>query len=231
MMRKLSAMFLGMVCLVGGMHTAKAENILYDTVGLLGGAQQILEEWQSDPRYTIPNAVYANAAGIMILQQWSGGVVLGVSGGQAIVMRQNQGRWSPPVFFRMRGGSLGVQIGGQRIETIAFFMTPEALSRFEEDGAVDWAMGSTAVAGPYGGNADLSTLTGADILVYQKSSGLDIGLVLKGSSLSFDEQRNAALYGRDDLTAAMILNGQVPMPSYAQPLADQLSRYSRPSRW
>ncbi len=230
MMKKLSTMVLGMTWLFAGLHTAKADDVLHDTVGLLGGAQQILEEWQSEPRYVIPAPVFTNAAGIMILQQWSGGVVLGVSGGQAIVMRQNQNRWGPPVFFRMRGGSLGIQLGGQRIETIAFFMTPEALSRFEE-GTVDWAMGGSAVAGPYGGNADLSTLTGADILVYQKSSGLDIGLTLKGNALAFDEQRNAALYGQNDLTSAMILNGQVSMPAYAQPLADQLGRYGRPARW
>src|ERR1700677_3438177 len=73
-----------------------------------GLTKQITNAWefyqllQIKPETAIPNAVVAKAKGVMILNRWSGGLIVGGSGGEGIGMEKNKsGEFGAPAFYEM----------------------------------------------------------------------------------------------------------------------------------
>lgn len=128
------------------------------------------------------------------------GAVIGVSFGSGIVLRRDEstGTWSKPVFFTIRGGSVGVQVGAQSIDLILVIMSEQGVQRLLEERFTLGADASVA-AGPVGREASAETNPKFDagILSYSQSKGLFAGISLTGASLQPDAPANQVYHGQD----------------------------------
>jgi SH3 domain-containing YSC84-like protein 1 len=128
------------------------------------------------------------------------GVVVGISYGRGLVLRRHEktGEWSKPAFFRIRGGSLGAQVGAQSIDLVLLIMSEDGMRGLLED---KFTLGAdiAVAAGPVGREASAETNLRFDsgILSYSRSKGLFAGLALTGAVLEPDTEANTVYYGKD----------------------------------
>jgi SH3 domain-containing YSC84-like protein 1 len=126
------------------------------------------------------------------------GVVVGVSFGNGAVLRRDEktAQWSKPVFFTIRGGSIGLQVGAQSIDLILLVMSEQGVQALLEDKFTLGADVSVA-AGPVGREASAETNLRFDagILSYSRTRGLFAGLALTGAVLEPDVEANATYHG------------------------------------
>ena len=126
-------------------------------------------------------------------------VVLGMSYGNGVVVRrdENTGMWSKPAFFRIRGGSLGAQVGAQSVDLILLMMSEEGVQGLLED---RFTLGAdiAVAAGPVGRDASAETNLRfqAGILSYSRSRGLFAGIAVTGASLQPDTPANDVYHGK-----------------------------------
>jgi len=125
-------------------------------------------------------------------------VILGMSYGNGVIVRRDEGtgKWSKPAFFRIRGGSVGAQVGAQSVDLILLVMSEEGVQGLLED---RFTLGAdvAVAAGPVGREASAETNWGlqAGILSYSRSKGLFAGIAITGASLQPDTPANDAYHG------------------------------------
>ena len=126
-----------------------------------------------------------------------GGFIIGARGGHGVVSRRIKGGWSPPAFFNLGGGSVGLLIGASKTDFILLFMNTGALEGLLKNKFEIGGEGSVA-AGPVGRSTSATTdlQMNAQILSYSRSKGLFAGLELKGSVIDPDNDDNMAVYGK-----------------------------------
>jgi SH3 domain-containing YSC84-like protein 1 len=207
------------VCLLAA-TSARADD-KSDLAQQISDASTFYQTLQLTPATAVPDSVVAKAKGVLILNRWSGGLIIGGSGGNGIGLKKGaDGKFSAPAFYKIGGGSLGLQIGGGNTRTIAFLMTDKGLTALT-DSKLTWGGDARAVAGP---NATgTSTLDdSADIVLYQQSSGLDVGASFSGVKVSTNTEGNRKFYDDPTLTPTDIFDGKVKTPDGALPLLNAL---------
>ena len=186
--------------------------------GIVESACQVFNEVMADPTKGIPKTLLADAQGIAIMPGLlKGGFVVGIRHGRGvIVVRDDSGRWRPPTFITISGGSFGWQAGVQAADIVLVFKTKTSVENLMR-GKLTIGGGVAAAAGPVGRQAEAATdaRLKAEIFSYSRSRGLFVGLALDGSVIKVDTQSNAAYYG---VAAA----GQVGPPQSVPPSAVRL---------
>ena len=174
-------------------------------------AARVFDQIMDAPDRGIPRELLDKAEAVAVFPGvLKAGFVVGGRGGSGLISRRVTGGWGAPAFFKLGGGSVGLQIGASKTDFVLLFMNEEALKGLLED---KFEMGgeASAAAGPVGRSASATTnLTlDAGILSYSRSKGLFAGLELKGAVINPDNNLNEALYGfkaRDILTGANKIN-------------------------
>ncbi len=164
-------------------------------------------------------------------------VALGIGasyGRGAMVCRSGRnftGAWGPPAMYRLEGGNIGLQIGGQAADVVLLVMNPKGIQSLVNS-RVKLGVHASAVGGPKGRVALAATdaYMRAEILSYSRSRGLFVGVSLEGSTLRPDDGANARLYGRKLTAAEILFEGNVPVPAAARGLVDLLQRHSPTNR-
>uniref|UniRef100_B8HU09 Ysc84 actin-binding domain-containing protein n=1 Tax=Cyanothece sp. (strain PCC 7425 / ATCC 29141) TaxID=395961 RepID=B8HU09_CYAP4 len=175
----------------------------------------------------IPPEILRNAQGIAILTNVTrGGFFLfgGRRGDGTLLVRNQTGGWSNPVFINITGGNFGPQFGVSSTDIILVFMNRESIDRLLRE-PLDLGGSISVAAGPVGGNvvspvADPSP----NIYAYSRSEGLFAGVTLSGSKVSYDARDTARFYGRS-VTPQEVFTGQVPTPPGAVALRSTLDQY------
>jgi lipid-binding SYLF domain-containing protein len=161
------------------------------------------------------------------------GFVVGVQSGKGVlVVRGQDGAWGSPLFISLSGGSVGWQVGIQRVDLVLFFRTKKSVDSILA-GAFTMGVDAAVAAGSLGRQAGAGTDADmqAEIYSYSRSRGLFAGVSLSGSTLAVDEGANAAYYGRAGLEAREILDRrQAPPSPSGLELKRALDRYSKASR-
>src|SRR3546814_7896369 len=82
--------------------------------------------------FELPKFIKA-AKGILIVPQLvKGGFIIGAEGGSGVFLaRGTDGSWSPPAFYTLGAGSIGLQIGGE-VKEVVFVMMSDKAVRSEE---------------------------------------------------------------------------------------------------
>ncbi len=175
-------------------------------------SQRALDEFSNLQIESIPPAMLGAAQGIAIFPGMiKGGFILGVNFGRGVLLvRRNDGSWSPPAMVTMGGGSLGFQAGVQAADMVLVFATPRSLEGMLRGEKVTLGADANVALGPIGRSANAGTdaRLGAEIYSYARSRGLFLGVSLNGASLSLDQNANAMLYGRAGVTPADIYGAQ-----------------------
>jgi lipid-binding SYLF domain-containing protein len=189
-------------------------------------AAAVLQELTGAADKRVPNDLLARAEAIAVIPNMMKGA-LGIGGryGKGLVsQRLENGRWSPPAFIEIGGGSFGAQIGVSSTDLVLVFTDAKALDLLA--GGKDLKLGVDAgvVAGPIGReaeagvNANLKTA----IYAYSRSKGLFAGVALDGAVLDMDNSENKAVYG--SASARQILDGQVAANASVRPFMDALEK-------
>lgn len=182
-------------------------------------ASDVVEEVMKVAERAIPSDLMDKAKAIVIFPGTvKAAFIVGGQGGKGVAIRRDGKGWSAPAFVNMAGGSVGLQIGGQKTDYILLIMNEKGLKNLLEDKFEIGAEGSVA-AGPVGRAAAASTnaTLDAEILTYSRTKGVFAGLSLKGIVITQDQDMNNAVYQKN---ARQIL-GQPPVPSTEAPASLQ----------
>jgi len=193
-------------------------------------AADVFTKIMNVPDQAIPQSLLDKAEAIAVFPGViKAGFIIGGRGGDGVISRRVPGGWSQPAFFKLGGGSVGLQIGASSTDFVMLFMNTEALQGLLEDKFEIGGEGSVA-AGPVGRSASASTdaQLKAQILSYSRSKGLFAGLELKGVVINPDNDDNLAIYkmkAHDILTGKrkMTIN---QMPAGVRIFPRTLARYS-----
>jgi lipid-binding SYLF domain-containing protein len=197
-------------------------------------AADTLVEIMNVPDKAIPRDLLDKAEAVAVFPNViKAGFIVGGRGGSGVISRRLPYGWSAPAFFKLGGGSIGLQIGASSTDFVLLFMNEAALKGLLEDKFEIGGEGSVA-AGPIGRTAAASTNATLDagILSYSRSKGLFAGLELKGVVIKPDDGDNLAVYGmkaRDILTGTQKMT-MAQMPAGVRIFPRTLARYSVKSR-
>lgn len=183
--------------------------------------EAILREFQADPQRAIPANVLQQAKALVITNQIKGGLILGMQEGYGtILVKRADGSWSIPVVVRAGEASLGLQLGGSRIENVYVIMN-EQTPRYLFEGRFNIGVDAAAVAGPRVADAEKSNreLLTVPVLVYSNQKGLYAGANIKSGYINRSDAVNRAYYAIDyDLPELLYGNFVNPIPSEVKPL-------------
>src|SRR5437879_3367489 len=92
------------------------------------------------------------------------------------------GSWGAPAMYRLEGGSIGLQLGGQETDFLLLIMNPRGVESLLHS-KVTLGADATVAAGPKGRAAMAATdaYMRAEILTYSRSRGLFAGVALARS--------------------------------------------------
>ncbi|HSE98631.1 MAG TPA: lipid-binding SYLF domain-containing protein [Blastocatellia bacterium] len=194
-------------------------------------ASEVFNEIMKTPDKAIPKELLEKAEAIAVFPDViKAALIVGGQGGDGVISRRTSSGWSAPVFFKMRGGSFGAQIGAESTDYVLLFMNEGALKglledKFEIGGEVSIA------AGPVGRTAAASTNVTLDagILSYSRSKGAFIGASIKGAQISPQNDLNSAIYGmkaKDILTAAQTIDA-AKVPEGVMSFTQTLTNYTK----
>jgi lipid-binding SYLF domain-containing protein len=195
-------------------------------------AGQVLGEIMAIPVWQVPASLLHDAQGIAILPDLvKGSFIVGVRHGRGVVVvRDEAGRWQPPVFISMTGGSVGWQIGLQATDVILVFKTRSSVKGLMS-GKFTLGADAAVAAGPVGRQAAAATdpTLRAEIYSYSRSRGLFLGVSLDGSVIQIDRDANVRFYGGAGALPTAIAPGQaILVPPSAARLLDQIGRFTAP---
>jgi lipid-binding SYLF domain-containing protein len=145
----------------------------------------------------------------------------------AATCRGNQGKgpFGPPVMISIKGGSFGLQLGGQSTDVVMLFMTPDSMKYLLRD-KVTLGGDVSAAAGPKGraASAETSASMRSEILYYGRSRGLFAGISLQGSVVTPDKDANKDVYGREIDAKQLLEQGNAATPEPARKFVETVTR-------
>jgi len=154
-------------------------------------AGEVVDALAAIPLKGIPPTLFKEAQGVAIFPGVlkAGFFVGGRFGHGVLLVREKDDSWGPPTFLRIRGGSLGFQVGAQSTDLILLFKTKDGVDRILQ-GKRKVTLGAdlAVAAGPVGRQAEAATdaQLRAEIYSYSRSRGLFAGLALEGAGVLAD---------------------------------------------
>jgi SH3 domain-containing YSC84-like protein 1 len=186
-------------------------------------AQATLEEFRADPQMAGFRERLRDAKGVVIAPRVGrGGFIFGGSGGEAVALvREPNGEWSNPAFYKIASASAGLQIGGDVSEIVMLLMTDRAVNGLVAP-KFDFGADASVAAGPVGIGTQRDIT--ADVLSYAKSRGAYAGLSVGGAYIQPDAAANEAYYGKSVTPTDILVRRNVERPDSAALLQRSLSR-------
>jgi lipid-binding SYLF domain-containing protein len=162
-------------------------------------ASGVLEELFAQRDTSIPERLMARAYGIAVIPNVVkvAAVVGGRRGSGAMVVRDENGRFTDPIMVSLTGGNVGWQIGVQSTDIVLVFTTRKGIEGIT-DGKLTLGADASVAAGPVGRAASAGTdqAFSAEIYSYSRNRGLFAGISLDGSIIAIDSKSNSRLYGK-----------------------------------
>jgi SH3 domain-containing YSC84-like protein 1 len=148
-----------------------------------------------------------------------GAAIVGVGYGRGFISCRNGNNWSAPGAVTLESSSLGVQVGGEKIDIVILSIDRERRSKLLSD---RFTIGSDASAA-WGNGRSAHNDPNAKILFYGQTKGAFAGFGLDGATLKPDESGNKALYGKA-LKNSQIVEDETETPVAAQALIAKLAQ-------
>ena len=132
--------------------------------------------------------------------------------------------------YRLIGGNLGFQIGGQATDYVLLVMNDRGVKAILK-GKVKLGADASVALGPVGRTADAQTnaMMEAEVLAYSRARGVFAGVALEGANLQEDEDANEHVYGKELSALAIVHRGEAKPPASAELLLSTLS-HATPKR-
>jgi lipid-binding SYLF domain-containing protein len=184
---------------------------------LVDSAQATLDNFLRDPEMSWLQKNISHAKGVLIAPQIvKGGFIFGGSGGRAVLVAREGGKWVGPAFYDLATASIGFQAGIAASETVTLAMSEKGLNTLL---APSFKFGGDAsiAAGPVGAGA-AGDVT-ADFVSFARSKGVYGGLNLDGTVVTANDDWNKAYFGKPVLAPDIIVRGSVSNPKAGKLLA------------
>jgi SH3 domain-containing YSC84-like protein 1 len=156
-----------------------------------------------------------------------GGFIFGAKYGRGLASCRTPKGWSAPAFFKIEGGSFGLQIGGQAVDLIMLIMNDNGMrsllsSKFE------LGADASVAAGPVGrlAEGDTDWKMRAEVLTYSRARGVFAGVTLNGAVVKQDKDSTREFYGHM-VTFPASLKGEVDPPASATPFLTTLAKWAK----
>lgn len=183
-------------------------------------ATQVLTELMQMPEQNVPAWLLERAHAVAVVPDViKVGLGIGARRGKGVlVIRQDNGAWSNPVFVNLTGGSFGFQVGVQSTDIVLVFTSRQSIEGIV-GGKITLGADASVAAGPVGRQSSAATDIGltAQVYSYSRASGLFAGVALDGSALTIDNRSNQDFYARRGVLASDIIRADAPAaPAPAQ---------------
>lgn len=205
---------------------APAAFALTDQQELVEEARITFEKLTTSPDFAeLPSYLKRSKAVMIFPNLFKAGFGIGGEGGTGVLMVRGASGWSPPAFYTLAAGSLGLQVGGQLSETIFTIMNEKALDAVL-DNQMKLGGDVSAAAGPVGKGigADTTTNFGADVYTFAKTSGLFGGVSFEGAGMLKKDSWNRAYYGEGASPYAIVIQRKFQNPNTTS-LVNAVSAY------
>lgn len=219
---------LALLFVLGLTATFSAASDRGDVVERLQKASTVMNEIMAAPDSGIPEEVIGSAKCIAIVPSMlKGGLGFGGAYGKGVASCKTGKGWSAPAFFAVKGGSFGLQIGGQAVDLVMLIMNDEGMKNLL---ASKFKLGADAsvAAGPVGRHAEGSTdwKLRAQVLTYSRARGAFAGITLNGAVINQHQDDTRAFYGRM-VPFKTILTGNIAAPGDAGVWTGTLAKYAK----
>ena len=210
-------------CLVASAFAASR----FEVVDKLEGYRRFFIDFQQAPDAAVPNDLLANCYGVIIMRQYKAGFVVGVKGGDGVILMHDRhtGGWSAPAFIRSAEGSFGFQIGGQANDAIILIMNQEGVDMLLKT-RFKIGVDASAAAGPVGRDISAKIGPGTAFLTYSRSKGLYAGAAFEGGAILNHDTYNRAMYGVSVGLRDILIDRRVPTPPEAGPIIETLQTFA-----
>jgi lipid-binding SYLF domain-containing protein len=196
----------------------------------LDSCEAILQDIQGSNKTAIPADILRRAKGIVIVNQFQAGFILGIKDGYAVALaRRPNGKWSVPAFLRAGELSFGLQVGGKSINAI-YLLMDDAAVRLLFKNRFNLGAEAKAVAGIRSAERESVTrpIPGdASVLVYSSTEGLYVGAAIKTGYMSPHEDANRIFYNSNDRMPELLFSDWVKPPPEAIYLMDYVTRLTQ----
>jgi SH3 domain-containing YSC84-like protein 1 len=224
LLKKLVLLFI----VLGLALSAAADDPSSKAIDRVQAAADVLNEIQAAPDQGIPEEVLGSAECVAVVPSMlKGGFIVGARYGRGVASCRTPKGWSAPVFFSVKGGSFGLQIGGQAVDLIMLVMNQNGMRNMLSSKFKLGADASVA-AGPVGRHAaaDTDWKMRAQVLSYSRARGIFAGLELNGAVIAQDKDSTREFYGHMVSTKAS-LQGEIEAPRSAYPFLETLAKWAK----
>jgi len=177
---------------------------------LVNAADVTLSNFMRDPQMTWLQENIGRARGVLIAPEIvRAGFIFGGSGGRAVLLANEGGKWRGPAFYTMATGTVGFQAGVSVSESITLIMSEKALNAMM---AANFRMGGDAsvAAGPVGAGAKSDIA--ADMIAFTRARGIYGGVNLNGTLVNLSDDWNRAYYSKPVQPIDIFVRGAVSNP-------------------
>ncbi len=197
---------------------AGAANAQSDQQKLVNSADTTLNNFMRDPDMTWLHENIGRAKAVLISPEIvKAGFIFGGSGGRAVLIAHEGGKWRGPAFYTMSTASVGFQAGVSVSEMVTLVMTEKGMNSLL---AASFKVGGDAsiAAGPVGAGAKSDIP--ADLVAFTRAKGIYGGLNLDGTLINLTDDWNAAYYGKKVTPVDILIKGTVTSKGAANILTD-----------
>ncbi|MCU1309886.1 MAG: hypothetical protein JWO20_1011 [Candidatus Angelobacter sp.] len=201
-----------------------------DQLDRLQSAATVLDEIMSAPDKGVPEEILRSAKCVAVVPSMlKGGFVVGAAYGRGVAtcrIPDAPDKWSAPAFFRVEGGSFGLQIGAQAVDLVMLIMNENGM-RALLNSKFKIGADASAAAGPVGRHAEGMTdwKMRAEVLTYSRARGVFAGLTLNGAAIYADDDSTRNIYGRRVPTRT-ILMGRIETPADSVVFTNTVAKYA-----
>lgn len=205
-MRLLAAIFVAATLALAAPTTQAASPSEADLV--VKRAQLALEDFLVDKHADEIRVYVQNAFAVLIIPDMlKAGFVLGAEYGNGVLLVRDTttGQFGPPAFYRLFGGSIGLQAGGKTSGVMFTIMNEAAVKTLLAGSLKLGAEAEIALATVGAGIGTATTPNfGEDIYVFERSQGLFAGFSFDGSGVISRKSYDEAYYGRPVAPATVV---------------------------
>jgi lipid-binding SYLF domain-containing protein len=193
-----------------------------------GKAATVVNEIMATPDKGIPQDLLGKAECVAVFPKVvKAGFILAGQGGRGVASCRTPSGWSAPAYFELKGGSVGLQIGGQATDFVLLFMNESGMRSLLSD---KFELGGDAsiAAGPVGRTTSATTdiKMDAQILSYSRSKGVFAGVSLKGTVISPEKSDMEGTYGKGITAQTILAASKERAPNEVQVFPNTLTQYS-----
>jgi len=218
-------------CLSGLLVALRAQNFdRKSVITELDSCEAIIREMQGNYKTAIPADYLRKARGIIIINQFQGGFIVGIKDGYGVAMvRRANGKWSVPAFLKAGELSIGFQIGGRAINAVYLLMDDDT-ARLLFKNRMNLGAEANVAAGIRAAEADAVTKplpTSTNVLVYSTTEGLFAGAAVKTGYLTPHEQANELFYNSKNRMPELLYSDWVTPPAEAKYIMDFVAQITQ----